>query len=152
MTQGNNAGFQAQPHRESASDALRNFYNRSHRLIDGMMTAQGASYARTRLLMYIAKVGSPRSIDLADFFGYAPRSVTEAIDGLERDGLVRRDPDPADRRAKRLSLTPAGVLAAASGETTRQHFIEDVFGALDPAECAALVALVEKLNRRLDTL
>ena len=116
------------------------------------MRAQGASFARARVLMHIAQRGPLRSIDLASWFGYAPRTVTEAIDGLERDGLVRRDPDPGDRRAKRISLTPAGVAAADAAEASRVRYVEDVFGALSPAECGALVGLVGKLNERLDTL
>ncbi len=140
------------PDRERASEALRDFYLRSHRLIDRIMTAQGASFARSRVLMYIARRGPLRSIDLASSFGYAPRTVTEAIDGLERDGLVRRDPDPDDRRAKRISLTPAGEAAAVSAEASRVRYIENVFGALSPGECADLVELVSKLNERLSAL
>ena len=78
--------------------------------------------------------------------------MTEAIDGLERDGLVRRDPDPEDRRAKRISLTRAGVAAADATERSRIRYIETVFGALTPAECDALVDLIGKLNARLESL
>ena len=36
------------------------------------------------------------------------QTMTELIRRLERDGLVQREPDPADRRASRVSLTPRG--------------------------------------------
>ncbi|RYF14130.1 MAG: MarR family transcriptional regulator, partial [Oxalobacteraceae bacterium] len=74
------------------------------------------------------------------------------IDGLERDGLVRRDPDPGDRRAKRISLTPTGVTAAAATEASRLRYIDDVFGVLSATECLALVGLVDQLNARLGAL
>lgn len=137
---------------DQASAALRDFYLRSHRLIDRIMTAQGASFSRARVLMHIARGGPLRSIDLAESFGYAPRTVTEAIDGLERDGLVRRDPDPEDRRAKRISLTPAGIAAAAAAESSRVRYIEDVFGVLSAGECEEIVRVVGKLNERLAEL
>ena len=35
--------------------------------------------------------------------------MTQRIDRLERAGLVRRSPDPADRRALRVSLTERGA-------------------------------------------
>ena len=35
-------------------------------------------------------------------------SVVKLIDGLERRELVRRQPDPKDRRGKRIQLTPKG--------------------------------------------
>jgi DNA-binding MarR family transcriptional regulator len=137
---------------DRAGDAMRDFYQRSHRLIDRIMTAQGASFARAKVLTQIARAGSLRSIDLAVSFGYAPRTVTEAIDGLERNGLVRRDPDPEDRRAKRISLTPAGEKAVESAEASRLHYMETVFGVLSAEECDEIVRVVGKLNARLSDL
>lgn len=116
------------------------------------MTAQGVSWARTRVLAEIGRRGPLRSTDLATCFGLAPRTVTEAIDGLERDGLARRDPDPGDRRAKRISLTEAGEAAAAASEASRVRYVEAVFGVLDPGECMEMVRLFDKLNDRLETL
>jgi DNA-binding MarR family transcriptional regulator len=89
---------------------------------------------------------------VASYFGYAPRTVTEAIDGLERDGLVRRDPDPVDRRAKRISLTKAGLIAVGSAEAARREFVDGVFGVLDTEERAQMVRLIGRLNDRLAEL
>jgi DNA-binding MarR family transcriptional regulator len=135
-----------------AADTLRDFYLRSHRVIDRLMIAQGASYARTKMLVHIGREQPVRSIDIASSFGYAPRTVTEAIDGLERDGLVRRDPDPEDRRAKRISLTPSGAVAVEAAETMRLRYIEDVFGVLSSDECQEIVRIAGKLNDRLGEL
>lgn len=146
------------PHDKSAEDfhlvaeAMRDFYLRSHRLIDRIMTGQGASLARAKLLIYIERQGPSRSIDLASSFGYAPRTVTEAIDGMERDGLVRRDPDPDDRRAKRITLTAEGMVAVKAAEAARLEFIESVFGVLSAEECAQIAGIVTKLNDRMEEL
>lgn len=146
------------PHNKSASDydraaeALRDFYLRSHRVIDRIMSAKGASFARAKMLMHIARQGAVRSIDLASLLGYAPRTITEAIDGLERDGLVRRDPDPDDRRAKRISLTPAGIEAVEGAEASRLSYVEEVFSALSANEREEIIRLVGKLNDRLAEL
>jgi DNA-binding MarR family transcriptional regulator len=134
------------------ADTLRDFYLRSHRMIDRLMTAQGASYARTKILVHIGREQPLRSIDIASSFGYAPRTVTEAIDGLERDGLVRRDPDPEDRRAKRISLTPSGTVAVEAAEAIRLRYIENVFGVLTVGECEEIVRIIGKLNERLAEL
>jgi len=141
-----------QPDYERVSEVMRDYHIRAHRLVDRMMTASGASFARTRMLLQISREGVARSIDLAGAFGYAPRTVTEAIDGLERDGLVRRDPDPNDRRAKIISLTEAGRAAAAGAEESRRQYIASVYGVFSPEECERLVALVGKLNDRLAEL
>jgi DNA-binding MarR family transcriptional regulator len=38
-----------------------------------------------------------------------PRTMTDIIDVLERDGLVKRVPDPADRRSVQAVITEAGL-------------------------------------------
>jgi DNA-binding MarR family transcriptional regulator len=48
---------------------------------------------------------------LAEDIFCVPSAVTPAADTLERCGLVRRIPDPQDRRAMLLELTDAGTAA-----------------------------------------
>ncbi|AZK96980.1 MULTISPECIES: MarR family winged helix-turn-helix transcriptional regulator [Streptomyces] len=47
--------------------------------------------------------------ELARSAGMTPRNATGLVDTLEREGLVRRDPDPADRRSVLARITPAGL-------------------------------------------
>lgn len=121
-------------------------YLRLHRVMDRAMAEQGASLAKSKLLLFVARQGSARAADIADVFGHAPRTVTEAIDNLERDGLVRRDPDPDDRRVKRVSVTPAGHDAVAATEPLRIALVARTFGTLDPAERAQFGAILAKLS------
>lgn len=133
-------------HLEALFADLARVFLRSHRLLDRRMTAQGASLARTKLLLYLEiQEGEARAADIAEYFGLAPRTVTEALDGLERDGMVRREPDPRDRRVKRLSITEAGLAATAATEPLRIAMVEQIFGALDAKEQAQLAAILTKL-------
>ncbi|MEH3107481.1 MAG: MarR family transcriptional regulator [Sphingomonas fennica] len=134
------------------SDDLRDFYLRSHRVIDAMMRAEGASLARAKLLGFIRRAGPVRSADVLTEFELAPRTVTEALDRLEREGLIARAPDPADRRAKRISITEAGVEALAGAERARHALTDAVFGVLSAEEMAALSATIRKMNGKLATL
>jgi len=47
--------------------------------------------------------------DLAGKCGVTRATMTGLLDGLERKGLVRREPEPADRRTLRVRLTRAGI-------------------------------------------
>jgi DNA-binding MarR family transcriptional regulator len=134
------------------ADRLREFYLRAHRLMDRTMSANGASFARTKFLLLLAREGPIRSTDIAVAFGLAPRTVTEALDALERDGLVRRDPDPVDRRAKRVSITEAGQTAISTSEPVRLALLDEMFGALDDADRVAFARAMDKLNARLAAL
>lgn len=138
--------------RQALAEGLRDFYSRTHRMMDRLMKAQGASFSQTRLLLFIAHEGPVRSTDISHGFSLAPRTITEAVDALERDGLVRRDPDPQDRRAKRISITEVGREAIRKAEPSGRRFLDEVFGVLDAGETASLVALMRKLNDRLKSL
>lgn len=137
---------------ERAAEALRDYYLRAHRLVDRLMAMHGTSLARTKLLMLVACDGPVRSTDIASALGQAPRTVTEAIDGLERDGLVRRAPDPDDRRAKRILITPEGEAAVAASQPIRAKFLVDVFSVLDAQERDELVRVIDKLSARIEEL
>jgi len=125
-------------------------YLRLMRLMDRRMAEQGASFARTKLLLLLERNGPRRSSEIAEVFGQSPRTVTEAIDALEREGLVRRDPDPEDRRAKLVSVTPEGQAAAAKTEPLRRQLIEQVFGRLSQDEQRSLNGLLDQLATGLD--
>ena len=46
--------------------------------------------------------------ELADAAGVTKQTITSLLDGLERDGLVARQPCVADRRSVRVRLEPKG--------------------------------------------
>lgn len=47
-------------------------------------------------------------VELGRRAGLEPSTMTGLLDRLERDGIVARQPDPADRRAQRIALTAEG--------------------------------------------
>lgn len=132
--------------------ALRDFYAKSQLEVDRLLKAQGISLPRVRLLGFILEKGETRSVDVAEAFSYAPRTVTEALDGLEKAGLIERRPSPEDRRSKLIALTEHGREALALAQPTVQGFVKDVFAALDAGEQEMLANLVEKLTARLDRI
>ena len=135
---------------EPLASSFGKLFLRMHRLLDRRMAECGASFARTKFLLYLEKEGPSRATDIADLLGLAPRTVTEGLDGLERDGLVRRDPDPNDRRAKRVSLTPEGRKAIAATEPLRVRLVERIFGSLDADDRAHLDRILGRLSDALD--
>lgn len=135
-----------------AGEALREFYVRSNRKLEHLLAAKGASFARIKMLSYIERHPSVRSIDLMEAFSHAPRTITEALDLLERDGLAERQPDPRDRRAKIIVLTDAGKVLLREVEPTLCKFGEDLFITLNKQEMDQLAGLLSRLNTRLDEI
>ncbi|NVM99534.1 MarR family winged helix-turn-helix transcriptional regulator [Arthrobacter sp. SDTb3-6] len=83
--------------------------------------------------------------DLAERLRIAPRSATEVVDQLEAKGLVRRDPDPTDRRATLVVATAAGQQLFADITAQRRDRSSEYFARLaaeDRAELARILALL----------
>ena len=135
---------------ESLASDLFGLFVRMHRSMNRRMADQGASLARTKLLLFLQRRGPTRAADIADFFDNAPRTVTEAIDGLERDGLVIRTPDARDRRVKQVSITDEGRRVTGETEPLRQELINGVFGTLTLEEQAQLSNVLAKMLVAMD--
>jgi len=73
-----------------------------------------------------------------------PSFVTSIADQLEKRGLATRESDPADRRVKRIALTPAGLELKQRIETEILNGLPWRH-ALDNDERACLLGLVRKL-------
>ncbi|WP_343525590.1 MarR family winged helix-turn-helix transcriptional regulator [Sphingomonas sp.] len=126
-------------------------YTRLHRLLDRRMAAQGASLARTKMLHHIANNAPVRAADVAEWFDLAPRTVTQAIDTMERDALVVRVPDPADRRAKRLDITDKGRQVILQTEPLRRELIEQAFSLLTEDDVVHFARILDKLEQAIET-
>jgi DNA-binding MarR family transcriptional regulator len=80
------------------------------RLRDALDLGRGSG--RVKSLMWLTE--GPLSLSgLAEATGVDAPYATLIVDSLEERGLVERQPDPADRRRKLVTLTPAGQDAVA---------------------------------------
>lgn len=67
----------------------------------------GISRAQWTVLMRLDRFEGLKQSELADVLDLQPISLTRLLDRLAENGLIERRPDPNDRRANRLYLTPA---------------------------------------------
>jgi DNA-binding MarR family transcriptional regulator len=91
--------------------ALRLAAKRIHDAMERFAEGHGLSESRLRVLTRLCHRPS-RQLPLgalAEGMDVAPRTMTDIIDVLERDGLVKRVHDPADRRSVQAVITDAGL-------------------------------------------
>ena len=94
-----------------AMTAMRIAARLTHGLMDRWADRHGLSEGRLHVL-WTLKATPDRQLplgELADLLEVTPRNVTGLVDHLERDGLVERIDDPADRRLTYARLTVAGA-------------------------------------------
>ena len=71
------------------------------------------------------------------------------IDRLESGGLVRRQPDPADRRAKRIVMTQKGSRLLAEIHTVAREVDTRIMAGIAKADIARTEALLAKMKQQL---
>ena len=74
-------------------------------------------------------------------------NVTGIVDPLEKDGLVERMPEPADRRAFRVRLTRAGRKAFAEMARAHEGWIVELLGGLTRKEQADTYRLLARMKQ-----
>jgi DNA-binding MarR family transcriptional regulator len=94
-----------------ALGALRLAAKQIHDGMERFAERQGLSESRLRVLMHLHKSSNhqlPMGA-LAEVLNVTPRTITDIIDVLERDRLVKRVPDPGDRRSILAVITESGL-------------------------------------------
>jgi DNA-binding MarR family transcriptional regulator len=77
-------------------------------------------------------------------------NITRLLDRMEQDKLVRRRPDPRDKRVSQVQMTGKGEALFARLARDHEGWTEDLFADLDKAELKELISLLAKLRVRLD--
>ncbi len=124
-------------------------HHRFYRLVDEAMVSAGLSLSRAKVLKQLQENGPMKQVTLAATLGLAGRSVTEAVDALERQSLAVRRVDPNDRRVWLVDITSAGATALTNAMAAKTRAMHDIFGALDAPARAELARLLVSLRDRL---
>ena len=111
--------------------------------------ALGISAPRLSVLSVLVFAGPRRIGELARIEQVEPPTMTKLVDGLVRDGLAVREPDPDDARAVRVRATATGARTLRRGRARRVETLRSTLADLSSAELAALEDGVEVLERVL---
>lgn len=118
------------------------------RLLTERLEQHGSSMPRFRLLVELTNRGPLRLTDLATRVGVSQGTASTLTEALARDGLVKRDTDPDDKRATQLAITPQGRQRTHAWLRDYETAAEDIFGALPEAQWPALKAILDTLTDR----
>jgi DNA-binding MarR family transcriptional regulator len=113
-------------------------------------TVAGLSPSLISALVTIERKGPLTLGQLAALERVKPPSVTRMVAALERAGLVRREPDPVDRRVARLSLTADGKRTVLRSRTRKTAYLARRLRELDDTELASLRQALPVLERILE--
>ena len=110
----------------------------------------GVSPLEGHVLTYLRKYAPAPVGELVRVFGVKQSTFTSLLDRLERDGLVRREPNPADRRSFLIHITERGRELTARLNRLLEKLEDDIRARLRRSEAKgfhAVMAAVEDVTR-----
>jgi DNA-binding MarR family transcriptional regulator len=87
--------------------------------------------------------------ELASRLGVLPSRLVVLLDEIAQRGLLKREPNPGDRRSNVLRMTPAGARAFDAVEEVTAKLDEEMFAGLSVARCKALTGILRDLVDQL---
>lgn len=104
-------------------------------------------------VLYMLRNGAEMSQkDLAKFAKIEQPSMAQMLARMERDGLIKRTPDPADGRSSLVSLTDAARERLPAARQALEQGREAVLAGFSAEEVQTLLQLMRRLNQNLDRM
>lgn len=103
----------------------------------------GLGYGQPKLLAYIARHEACTQRDLARYYDLDAAGVCRMLNALEHKGLISSAPDPADRRAKHLRITPDGERLLTIWQNHCDQLEEELLAGFSPTERAQFARYLE---------
>ncbi len=127
---------------------------------DAELAAHGLTRARVEVLTLVVMADADRGrklntqesttqAELARRIGVTPRNITGLMDGLERDGLLVRQPHPRDRRAVVVVPTDAGRAFVEARVDEAAQLATQLFGELPDDVRATVIGVLDAATERL---
>ena len=120
----------------------------TRRLIDAerpILAAHGLSMWEYVVLSQLGREPAPTQLALAQAIDYDKTRLIQLLDGLEQRGLLTRVPDPADRRARIVQLTPRGQANLAATRADIREMEAQLLGELSSTEQQTLLSALPRL-------
>jgi DNA-binding MarR family transcriptional regulator len=114
--------------------------------LESALEPTGLSLAKLGALRHLAEANEPLALgQLAEKIACVKSNVTQLVDRLEADQLVRRVPDPSDRRSVRAEITDEGRARYEAGMEAMKSAGQDLVGELGLSDREQLHELLERL-------
>src|SRR4051812_28500820 len=130
-------------------DELSRLIRQLSRLSGGPDEGPSLTATQRLALFELVDQGPLRLNDLAARMGTSAPTASRAVDALDELGLVDRQPDPDDRRALQLDLTPEGRRSVDERKARVLEAVRPAVGALPAQDRERLAVLLARLSDEL---
>jgi MarR family transcriptional regulator, lower aerobic nicotinate degradation pathway regulator len=129
---------------EFAGQLFFRLWRASHTRTAEALQSMGLTPALFGVLNLLAMRDKAIQQELGSAMGIDPSTMVTLIDQLEGAGLAKRRPDPRDRRARQVSITPRGRRILERARKTAAAAEDEVLRGLNAAERRDLLRLLRQ--------
>lgn len=122
------------------------------RTLRAVSRASAYSGPQISALAVILSAGRLLARDLARWEEVTPATISRLVADLEREGLVRREPDEIDTRKQWISATPRGAAVVLEGHARRIAPLMEAAEALSEADKAKLDEGLKIMERLIEAV
>jgi DNA-binding MarR family transcriptional regulator len=115
------------------------------RTIAPKLEAHDMSFGYLPVLFTLSETAKLTQKQIAEIIGVEQPTMAATLSRMERDGLIMRTPDPADKRSALVSLSPEAKDKLAVVERAVNETNEQAFSLLSAAERKQFFAIMAKI-------
>jgi len=138
---------------ESTTNPLKllgHAYRAFNRIVDGQLRELGFAMGQLPVLVTLKKSRALSQAELARIARVEQASMAQLLNRMERDGLVQRTADPADKRSRLISLTDSASRRMHKGKAIMDATCEKALEGFSAAEIKQLTTLLGRVNANLE--
>ena len=122
------------------------------RTFDQRAKAIGVTRPQWRVLTWLQRHEGINQSALADMLELDAMTLCRMVDRLQAADMVERRPDPADRRAWKLYLTPKGIALTEQLQPIGEELLQEALHDVPKKEQGQLHHLLEQFRRNLQSI
>ena len=125
-------------------------YRTFARIVDAQLRDLGLAMSQLPVLI-VLKHGKPLpQAELARIARVEQSSMAQLLNRMERDGLIERVTDPADKRSRLISLTEHALQRMHKGRAIMDATVDIALQGFNAAEIKQLEALMRRIDQNLE--
>ncbi len=137
--------------RKELESILRSIQGKFSRFYSKILTEKNLTIPQFSLLILIVDEGSLRMNEIAEKLYLASSSITNLVDRLEKQKLIKRVKDSKDRRVYFIQVTESGKSVVSYIRKMTVGRIAKQLGAFSGGEVKTIKKFYEAINVSLDT-
>ncbi|MCR6476909.1 MarR family transcriptional regulator [Variovorax sp. ZS18.2.2] len=122
------------------------------RIADIDLREAGLAAGQLPVLVSLKKSKALSQAELARIAQVEQPSMAQLLTRMERDGLVERVDDPADKRSRLISLTPLAARRLPKARALMEAHTQQALAGFSEAEVDQLLELLQRINANVERM